>query len=196
MNADKGRFVAYSSGTMKPKTIALALLSIAHAHAGEAVTLTYKKDAPENAQTAVLTLAAGESAKAKWGGASSNGGTSLGYDGVSLNLTIGGTSRTAGLFTGYSTSVLVPFEVSGPATITLSGAGTVYDFAIATFEVTRPASPSVTPSNAAVIPVDANGTFTVILESSTDLITWTAANPGDYSGNTVKRFFRTRIVKK
>ena len=60
----------------------------------------------------------------------------------------------------------------------------------------RPASPSVTPSNAAVIPVDANGTFTVILESSTDLITWTAANPGDYSGNTTKRFFRTRIVKK
>jgi hypothetical protein len=60
----------------------------------------------------------------------------------------------------------------------------------------RPASPSVTPSNAAVIPVDANGTFTVILESSTDLITWTAANPGDYSGNTVKRFFRTRIVKR
>jgi hypothetical protein len=183
---------------MNPKatTLALALLSIGHSSAGDVVTLTWRKDAPANAQTAVLTLAAGESAKAKWGGASSNGGTALGYDGVSLNLTIGGTSRTTGPVTGNSPSAPMPLEVSGPATITLSGAGTVYDFAIATFEVTRPASPSVTPSNAAVVPVDANGTFTVILESSTDLINWTAANPGDYSGNTVKRFFRSRIVKK
>jgi hypothetical protein len=171
--------------------LSIALLSIAHA--GETVTLTWKKDAPENAQTAVLTLAAGESAKVKWGGASSDGG--LGYDGVRLNLTIGGTSRTTGLFTGNSPSAPIPLEVSGPATITLS-AYAPYDYSVATLEVTRPASPSVTPSNAAVIPVDANGTFTVILESSTDLITWTAANPGDYSGNTAKRFFRTRIVKK
>jgi hypothetical protein len=44
--------------------------------------------------------------------------------------------------------------------------------------LTRPAG------NSPVILEDANGTFTVILESSTDLVTWTAANPGDYSGQT------------
>jgi hypothetical protein len=63
-------------------------------------------------------------------------------------------------------------------------------------ESTAAASSSVTPANAAVLPADANGTFTVILESSMDLNTWTAANPGDYSGSASKRFFRTRIVKK
>lgn len=177
---------------------ALALLSIASASAGEAVTLTWKRDAPANAQTAVLTLAAGESAKVKWGGAGLTGDPNLGgnFDGIRLNLTVGETTRIVGLFNGNTPVGFVPLEVSGPATIAVFASGTSYDFAIATFEVTRPASPSVTPSNAAVIPVDANGTFTVILESSTDLITWTAANPGDYSGNTVKRFFRSRIVKK
>jgi hypothetical protein len=110
---------------------------------------------------------------------------------------IGETSRPAPLFSGSSAApATIPFEVSGPVTITLNPFQTHIDYAVATLEVTRPASPSVTPSNAAVIPVDANGTFNVILESSTDLITWTAANPGDYSGNTVKRFFRTRIVRK
>ena len=66
-----------------------------------------------------------------------------------------------------------------------------------TFGITRAnAVPAVTPSNAVVIPNDAAGTFQVILESSTDLITWTAANPGSYSGTTQQRFFRTRIVKQ
>lgn len=29
-----------------------------------------------------------------------------------------------------------------------------------------------------------------------NLITWTPANPGEYSGTEPKRFFRTRMVKK
>jgi hypothetical protein len=194
---------------MNPKTItaALTVLSIAHAHAGEAVTLTWKKDAPENAQTAVLTLAAGESAKVKWG-SSGGAGETFGLNDraavAQVLFTIAGETRAAALFARHpdnnfsgTTYTLIPFEIAGPASIALRPIDeSTQTQAIATFEVTRAASPSVTPSNAAVIPVDANGTFTVILESSTDLITWTAANPGDYSGNTVKRFFRTRIVKK
>jgi hypothetical protein len=53
-----------------------------------------------------------------------------------------------------------------------------------------------TPSHAAEFPVEASGTFTVILQCSTDQTEWTAANPGDYSGSFTKRFFRTLIVKK
>jgi hypothetical protein len=65
-----------------------------------------------------------------------------------------------------------------------------------TFSVSRAnAVPAVTPSNAVVIPNDAAGNYQVILESSTDLITWTAANPGTYSGTAPQRFFRTRVVK-
>lgn len=177
---------------------ALALLSIAHASAGDTVTLTWKKDAPANAQTAVLTLAAGESAKVKWGTYGMIGDPTSVYDGAQARVlfTVAGETRSAPLFAMQGPS-FIPFEIAGPASIAVrpTDEGT-QNYAVATVEVTRPASPSVTPSNAAVIPVDANGTFTVILESSTDLITWTAANPGDYSGNTVKRFFRTRIVKK
>jgi len=53
-----------------------------------------------------------------------------------------------------------------------------------------------TPSNVAVIPNDAEGDFEVVLESSVDLVTWTAANPGTFGGDTPRRFFRTRIVRK
>ena len=56
-------------------------------------------------------------------------------------------------------------------------------------------NPSV-PSNVAVIPNDANGQFEVILESSVDLVTWNVANPGTFGGDTPRRFFRTRIVRK
>jgi hypothetical protein len=165
---------------------ALALLSIAHASAGDIVNLTWKKDAPANAQTSELTLAAGESAKVRYFLGTDDGGP------PDFQITTGGITFAATTPSQNFT------EVAGPATLRLVPRSAPYvpTAYLITLEVTRPASPSVTPSNAAVIPVDANGTFTVILESSTDLITWTAANPGDYSGNTVKRFFRTRIVKK
>jgi hypothetical protein len=159
------------------------------ASAGDIVTLTWKKDAGvENDKTAVLELKAGESARVKFFAASDVNSQPL------LTVSVGGITLPS-----FPLAVGNPAEFGGPSVIRLvpftNGAAFADGYAV-TFEVTRPASPSVTPSNAAVIPEDANGTFSVILESSTDLITWTAANPGDYSGNTVKRFFRTRIVKK
>jgi hypothetical protein len=159
------------------------------AFAGDIVTLTWKKDAGvENDKTAVLELKAGESARVRYFQGSDNSSI------PQLQIAIGGF-----IIPGTQPSPTWPQEVAGPATLTLvpwTANPTQADGYLITLEVTRPAAPSVTPSNAAVIPEDANGTFTVILESSTDLITWTAANPGDYAGNTVKRFFRTRIVKK
>jgi hypothetical protein len=69
--------------------------------------------------------------------------------------------------------------------------------AFITVNITRAnATPSVAPLNAVVIPEDAAGSFNVVLESSTDLITWTAANPGAYGGTTTKRFFRVRVIKQ
>jgi len=52
------------------------------------------------------------------------------------------------------------------------------------------------PTSAVVIPTDATGPVNVILESSTDLVTWTAANPGTYGASTTKRFFRVRAVNQ
>jgi hypothetical protein len=48
--------------------------------------------------------------------------------------------------------------------------------------------------SAVVIPEDASGPVEIILESSTDLVNWTAANPGTYGGSTERRFFRVRAV--
>jgi len=48
--------------------------------------------------------------------------------------------------------------------------------------------------SAVVIPEDASGPVEIVLESSTDLVNWTPANPGTYGSSTEKRFFRVRAV--
>ena len=52
------------------------------------------------------------------------------------------------------------------------------------------------PSNAVVIPADSIGPIEIVLESSKDLITWTAAEPGIYGATDQKRFFRVRAVAR
>jgi hypothetical protein len=60
-----------------------------------------------------------------------------------------------------------------------------------TFDIYRAGA----PSNPVPIPQEAGSNFNVILEQSSDLINWTPANPGTYTGTEPKRFFGTRIVK-
>ena len=48
---------------------------------------------------------------------------------------------------------------------------------------------------AVVVPEDASGPVQIILESSTDLVSWTEANPGTYGASTTRRFFRVRAVQ-
>lgn len=95
---------------------------------------------------------------------------------------------------GSSSYTLTVPKIMGPAEIRIFGS--TYQPYLATFKITRAnAAPSTVPSTAVVIPNDAEGQYEVLLESSTDMITWTSAQPGTYGGDTVKRFFRTRIVK-
>ena len=51
-----------------------------------------------------------------------------------------------------------------------------------------------TTKYASVIPENAKTNVSVILEQSTDLVNWTAANPGDFAPSTSKRFFRVRTA--
>lgn len=53
---------------------------------------------------------------------------------------------------------------------------------------------SSTAKYATVIPENAKTNVSVILEQSTDLVNWTAANPGDFTPSTSKRFFRVRTA--
>jgi hypothetical protein len=83
--------------------------------------------------------------------------------------------------------------VTGPSSIAIDG-GVSGDFGMCTIEVSDQ-SQCFTPSTAVVIPADSNGPVNIILESSTDLITWTAALPGTYGTSTQKRFFRVRAER-
>jgi hypothetical protein len=90
--------------------------------------------------------------------------------------------------------------IQGPATIQLQTFNIVTstsqgDVAVAIIELKR-GIPDVQISNTVVIPEDSSGPVHVVLESSADLVTWTAANPGTYGSSTQKRFFRLRTVRQ
>lgn len=65
-----------------------------------------------------------------------------------------------------------------------------------TFSITTPSqsSPSQLPANSVVIPTDATGPVQIVLESSSDLVSWNAALPGSYGNTYSNRFFRVRAV--
>lgn len=68
-----------------------------------------------------------------------------------------------------------------------------------TFQIITPASANVVsnyvPADAIVIPASATGNVQIILESSPDLVNWTAASPGTYGASSAtNRFFRVRAV--
>jgi hypothetical protein len=92
-----------------------------------------------------------------------------------------------------------PILVSGPRTVGAVGGGgggssmvslRVYDRA------TYQAGPATgVPASTVVIPTEPAGTTRVILESSADLVTWTAAQPGTYGSGSTNRFFRLRLER-
>jgi hypothetical protein len=89
--------------------------------------------------------------------------------------------------TGASVSSPLPIKVAGPAQVRFMciNASAAY----VTLAIHRVSSPT-TP---AAIPADPGQNFAVVLESSSDLVTWTPAAPGSYAGTEPKRFFRVRI---
>jgi hypothetical protein len=90
----------------------------------------------------------------------------------------------------YVTNKTSPVVV-GPSGIILSGSSAT---AMATVEISSPDDYFV-PSTGVVIPSDSNGPVNIILESSSDLLNWTPANPGIYGTSTTKRFFRVRAER-
>jgi hypothetical protein len=138
-----------------------------------------------NGQTASLTVNTGELAKVVTANLYGPGRVSI----------LLGTNRFDYTYFLYNQTVINGTQgapaVAGPATITLTcqNSGGVPVFC--TIELVSPSEP-FTPSNAVVIPADSGGPVNIVLESSTDLITWTPALPGTYGTSTEKRFFRVR----
>ncbi|MBI2927082.1 MAG: hypothetical protein HYY24_15410 [Verrucomicrobia bacterium] len=82
--------------------------------------------------------------------------------------------------------------IAGPATMIVTGSPvTETTRGILTIKTTVQ-SDTLTPTAAVVIPSDAKGPANVILESSTNLVSWTAALPGTYGKSAQTRFFRVR----
>jgi hypothetical protein len=199
---------------MKTSHVPLLLLLCAGSLRAESVTLTLSPVLPlpagasVKASSATITLAAGDTAEMTFAPLPDEHDYDLAPRKLIQYDTAGQTFQMQTVVTppGWETEAdsraygglpkLQPFKVAGPGTIKLVSqyADTK---ALATFSITRAnAVPAVTPANAVVIPNDAAGNFQVTLESSTDLITWTAATPGSYSGTNQQRFFRTRVEKK
>jgi len=85
--------------------------------------------------------------------------------------------------------------ILGPATIRLGTDG----FSEQAFLVYReydnvPSSSLLGPSNTVVIPSNAAGNVDIILETSTDLVNWSAALPGIYIPTGTGQFFRVKAV--
>ena len=183
---------------------ALVLFTIPAAIADETVTLTWKRSASDadNAKTATIELGVGESIKALWGGVKSGGDNQTrNHTRVRLSFTKEGETSTTTLVDSQVTYTptaqagglsVIPFQLAGPAVISLIPLDSSTESITATFTVTRVG----TASPPAEVPQEAGSNFDVILEQSSDLVNWTPANPGAYSGTETKRFFRTRIVKK
>ena len=90
----------------------------------------------------------------------------------------------------------MPFlKFQGPVQIFIQDEGGRNSRAIVGLKIIEFSETDSIPTNSVVIPTDAAGPVEIILESSEDLITWTAANPGTYGSSTAKRFFRVRSVQ-
>ena len=165
---------------MKYKILLVLLLtSFVRSHAGDLTTVTISSNFTQGVivpDGKVLEIVTYQGANTTYyPNATSFAGTGSGGFGCQVSYMIG-TQRLAG------PGVLMN---SGS-----SGAGITYRL------VDNTSTTTTTPTSAVVIPTDATGSVNVILESSTDLVTWTAANPGTYGASTTKRFFRVRAVNQ
>ena len=102
---------------------------------------------------------------------------------------------------GASTDILYSFGsdqtliIPGPGKLRIKQSASNSSFYIrALIPVYTKEIMSTTAKYASVIPENAKTNVSVILEQSTDLVSWTAANPGDFSPSTSKRFFRVRTA--
>lgn len=165
-------------------------LIITGARAAEMVQLSVKSGAEPNFNeifSEPLDLRPGDSAEVVGVYANS-------YANICLSVTVLGKS--------FKPNLENPYTIAGPARLMATSLnnnnGANGNLTVITVKVTRfdEAPETAGHGTAVVIPEQAQGIFQVVLESSTDMVTWTAANPGSYGGDTAKRFFRVRCVKQ
>jgi hypothetical protein len=81
--------------------------------------------------------------------------------------------------------------VVGPAVVLYTGL--LGSPMFTTLKIARNDEPFV-PNGAVLVPADTAGPVNVIMESSTNLVTWTPALPGTYGSTSMNQYFRVRAV--
>jgi hypothetical protein len=116
---------------------------------------------------------------------------------------------------GTSDATLIGKTIYGPCTLyfdsihegnSLSTSNPNYGYSLLAFyslekekvaeSLASNASVNSVSASSVVVPANAVGDVDVLLEQSTDMITWTQCLPGTYNASTQKRFFRVRAVEK
>lgn len=179
--------LGYRQNAMKTIPLALAIAALAPlAHAVEYVTLT------GNTQT--KALAAG--ALVEVIGTNKNNDGNVEYlrftfaDGFSAKMTLRGkesypfSDMKGNSFTG-ATSVSLEQSNGNPVTLTC-----------VTLKITPANEIGVTPPGTVlVLPEDATGSYTVVTESSNDLVNWTTMTTTPVVLPSAPKFYRSRIIK-
>lgn len=162
--------------------VTLAALSPAR---GETVTLVATSTvAVQDAFSETVTLAAGDVAEVKYASP---------VNAPTLRVVIATKSfDLTPLPLGGSAPLCNPV-IAGPATLRAVVNASVGTTHLVTLAITRGGA-QATPAAPVVVPENANHSVRILVEASTDLITWTDATPGLYASNTVRRFFRIRGV--
>jgi hypothetical protein len=102
-------------------------------------------------------------------------------------------------YMGFASSVVTPPKKwVGPMKVAIKSATGSSSYVVVAYRLIDNVAEENTPipSATVVIPTNAGGNVQVILESSTDLVNWTAALPGSYSSSTSNRFFRVRTQQQ
>jgi hypothetical protein len=177
----------------------------------KAQTLTLSSNGTND--SAVITVQSNQVAKITYWEIGAPSGTTFARtvlrvvtDGFQTNNIAYNYSTNGGIGSGFASWSLTPFagalpSISGPATMQLLAASADPQYqkpsSVCTVQISTENSTisNSIPYGAVIIPADTNGPVTILLESSIDLITWTAANPGTYGTATSNRFFRVRAVR-
>ena len=111
---------------------------------------------------------------------------------LDVKINSGGTELTSRLqpisaTNGYSSNKLV-----GPVTVMFRGASGATT-TLVSYSITDSSAELKSPALA--IPDDGSGNYEVSLESTSDLVNWTAVAPGVYPSTTARRFFRVSVKK-
>ena len=112
---------------------------------------------------------------------------SLKVDGIQVQVAPARASTTVPIFSPS-------FVVAGPRTVSLVVGPNDSLVCSYILETNGQVATQNVASQVVVIPHNGSSPADIILESSADLITWTAAPAGSYPTSTEKRFFRVRLV--